>query len=360
MKKILYALSAFTLFFFACNPKDPVDPPATYDPTPYSLSLGTFPEPDLPVDNKLTVAGVQLGRMLFYEKMLSKDGSQACADCHKQEDAFSDIRRFSIGVENLPGDRQAMPVMNLAWHKNGLFWDGRAPHVREQSLGPIQNPLEMNETLPNAAAKLRADKRYTDQFIRAFGDTSVTPLRMSLALEQFMFTMVSNNSKYDQYQRGEATLTDSEARGLKLFTEEFDPFGSEIGAECFHCHGTFNFTDDEFRNNGLDTDAEMTDEGRKMVTNDPADRGKFKVPSLRNIALTPPYMHDGRFATLEEVVDHYDHGVKASATVDELLQYSLQPGGLQMTAQDKADLVAFLKTLTDETFRTNVAYKSPF
>ncbi len=358
MKKI-FALLLPAIAFFGCDP-DPVDPPATFDPTPYTLSLGTFPEPDLPADNKLTLAGVQLGRMLFYEKMLSKDGSQACADCHKQEDAFSDIRRFSIGVEKLPGNRQAMAVMNLAWHQNGLFWDGRAPHVRDQSLGPIQNPVEMNETLPNAVAKLQIDKRYTDQFIRAFGDNSVTAERMSLAMEQFMFTMVSNNSKYDQYQKGEVTLTDAEERGRTLFFSEFDPFGSERGAECFHCHATFNFTNDEFMNNGLDPDASMTDEGRKLVSNDPIDRGKFKVPSLRNIALTPPYMHDGRFATLEEVIDHYNTGVKASSTVDELMQYNLLTGGLQMTAQDKADLVAFLKTLTDETFRTNPAYKSPF
>ncbi|MCY7330068.1 MAG: cytochrome-c peroxidase, partial [Saprospiraceae bacterium] len=183
---------------------------------------------------------------------------------------------------------------------------------------------------------------------------------ISLALEQFMFTMVSNNSRYDQYQRGEITLNESEERGRKLFFTEFDPFSSKRGAECFHCHGTFNFTDDDFKNNGLDTDASMTDEGRKLVTNDPADRGKFKVPSLRNVALTAPYMHDGRLATLEEVIDHYNTGVKPSATVDELLQFSLQPGGLQMTAQSKADLVAFLKTLTDETFLTNKAYESPF
>ncbi len=359
MKKLLFLLLP-AVIFFACGQKDPVDPPATYDPTLYTLNIGNFPTPNLPTDNKLTAAGVQLGRMLFYERMLSKDGSQACADCHQQKDAFSDIRRFSIGVEKLPGNRQAMAVMNLAWHENGLFWDGRAPHVRDQALGPIQNPLEMNETLPNVEQKLAADKRYTDQFIRAFGDEQVNAGRIGLALEQFMFTIISNNSKFDRYKAGLETLTALEERGRVLFNSEFDPFGSERGAECFHCHGGFNFTDDEFKNNGLDTDTEMTDEGRKTVSKDPADRGKFKVPSLRNIALTAPYMHDGRFATLEEVIDHYDHGAKPSSTVDELLQYSLQPGGLQLTAQDKADLVAFLKTLTDETFLNNPAYKSPF
>ena len=359
MKKILYAFFAASCFFAACNPKDPVETPAIYDPTPYDLKIGDFPTPNLPSDNKPTVAGVLLGRMLFYEKMLSKDGTQACANCHKQQDAFSDIRQFSIGVEGLPGKRQAMAVMYLAWHQNGLFWDGRAPKVRDQALKPIQDPLEMNETLPNVVAKLTADKKYTDQFIRAFGDATVTSERVSLSLEQFMLTMISNNAKYDQFLRGQATLTDSEQRGKDLFFSEFDPFGSEKGAECFHCHAGHNFSNDDFMNNGLDTDTTLTDEGRKKVTNDPGDRGKFKVPSLRNIALTAPYMHDGRFATLEEVIDHYDHGTKNSATVDILLQYNLQPGGLQLTAQDKADLVAFLKTLTDAVFLTNIAYAKP-
>lgn len=359
MKKLLLLLLP-AIAFFACDPKDPLDSPVVYNPVPYDLDAGYFPTPDLPTDNKLTVAGVQLGRMLFYEKMLSKDGSLACAGCHKQENAFSDARRFSIGVEGLPGKRQAMAVMNLAWHHNGFFWDGRAPLVRDQALMPIQDPLEMNETLPNVVTKLAADKRYTDQFIRTFGDATVTSERIGLALEQFMLTMVSNNSKYDKWKRGETTLTESEERGRKLFFTEFDPIGNQRGAECFHCHAGFNFTNGEYMNNGLDSDAEQSDVGRQKVTGDPSDHAKFKVPSLRNVALTAPYMHDGRFATIEDVIDHYDHGVKPSATVDELMQYNLQPGGLQLTAQEKADLAAFLKTLTDETFRTNEAYRTPF
>ncbi len=359
MKKICLALFALTLMLFACDKNDPVEEPATYDPTPYSLKIGDFPTPDLPVDNPLTVAGVQLGRMLFYEPSLSKDGTQACADCHKQEDAFSDRRQFSIGVDKLPGMRQAMSVMNLAWHQNGLFWDGRAPKVRDQALKPIQDPLEMNETLPNAVAKLAANKKFTNQFIRAFGDATVTSERMGLALEQFMLSMVSHNAKYDKYLRGEATLTDAEERGRVLFFTEYDPFGSSKGAECFHCHAGHNFTNDEFMNNGLDAEADQTDNGRMKVTNDPADKAKFKVPSLRNIEHSGPFMHDGRFATLEAVVDHYDHGVKNSPNVEFILQYNLQPGGLQMTVQAKADLVAFMKTLTDQDFLSNPAYAKP-
>jgi cytochrome c peroxidase len=218
----------------------------------------------------------------------------------------------------------------------------------------------MNETLDNVVAKLKDSKIFRDQFIRAFGDDAITSDRVGLALEQFMFTMVSNNSKFDQFQRGQATLTPEEEHGRQLFFTEFDPFGSEKGAECFHCHGGFNFTNDQFMNNGLDDDAGQADEGRSKVTQDPADHGRFKVPSLRNVALTGPYMHDGRFATLEAVIDHYNTGVKPSTTLDELMQFNIQPGGLQMTAQDKADLVAFLRTLTDTQFTVNPIFSSPF
>ncbi|MBN8682480.1 MAG: c-type cytochrome [Chitinophagales bacterium] len=359
MKKIALALSLMTAAFLACDPA-PVEEPAVYDPTLLSLNLRDFPDPDFPADNKPTVQGVMLGRMLFYEKLLSKDGSQACADCHRQADGFSDSLQFSIGVEKLKGKRQAMPVMNLAWHKNGMFWDGRSALARDQALKPIQDPLEMNESLANVVAKLSAEKKYTDQFIRAFGDPAVTAERIALAIEQFEFTMISNNSKYDQFKRGELALSSSEERGRQLFFTEFDPSGVKKGAECFHCHATFNFTNDEYMNNGLDADAEQKDEGRMKVTLDAADKAKFKTPTLRNIARTAPYMHDGRFQTLEQVVDFYNTGVKPSSTVEFLMQYNLQPGGLGLSAQDKADLVAFLKTLTDNEFLSNPAFKSPF
>ena len=359
MKKLILTFLALAALMVACDPDDDTVK-AVFDPTPYALDIGEFPSPNIPADNMLTVAGVQLGRMLFYEKKLSKDGSQSCADCHLQQDGFSDIRQFSIGVEQLPGNRQAMAVFNLAWHKNGMFWDGRAPTVRAQALLPIQDPLEMNETLENAIAKLKADKRYTDQFIRAFGTDDITPERMGLAMEQFQFTIISNNSKYDRFLAGKATLTESEERGRELFFAEFDPFSGQKGGECFHCHGGFNFTNDQFMNNGLDEEANFTDMGRFDVTNNPADRAKFKVTSLRNIAITPPYMHDGRFETLEEVIEHYNTGVKNSPTVDGLLFNNLHPGGLQLTAQDKADLVAFLKTLTDTSFLEDKRFSSPF
>ena len=298
--------------------------------------------------------------MLFYEKTLSKDGSMSCADCHIQQDMFSDIRQFSIGVDDLPGKRQAMALFNLAWHRHGMFWDGRSASLRDQALKPIQDPLEMNETLENVVAKLESQKTYKEQFIRAFGDDTITAERIGLAIEQFEVTLISNNSKFDKFQRGEVQLTDSEERGRVLFFQEVDPFLGQKGGECFHCHGGFNFTNDQFMNNGLDAENDFTDLGRFEVTNDPMDRAKFKVPSLRNIELTAPYMHDGRFATLDEVVEHYNTQVKNSSTVDEVLFHSLEPGGLQLTQQEKQDIIAFLKTLTDHTFRVTEQFSSPF
>ena len=356
MKKTPIILSTLIVVVFACSP----EPRAIYDPTMATVNLRDFPNPEFPADNPLSNAGILLGRMLFYEKLLSKDGTQACADCHRQPDGFSDSLQFSIGVEKMNGKRQAMPLINLAWHKNGLFWDGRAPLVRDQALKPIQDPLEMNETLANVIQKLSTEKKYTDQFIRAFGDPLITEDRIGRAIEQFEFILISNNSKYDRYKRGETTLTNSEERGRSLFFTEFDPNGIKKGAECFHCHATFNFTNNEYMNNGLDSETEQKDFGRMDVTLDPSDKAKFKTPTLRNIAQTAPYMHDGRFKTLEAVIDHYNIGVKNSPTVDFLMQYNLQLGGLNLNAQDKSDLIAFLKTLSDDDYLTNPAFKTPF
>lgn len=358
MKLIGFTLFIVASLLLACGPDE--GPRVELDPTLYTFNFGQFPNPNLPADNIPTNAGVRLGRMLFYEKALSKDGTMSCADCHKQQDMFSDIRQFSVGVEQLPGKRQAMSIFNLAWHKNGMFWDGRSPRVRDQALKPIQDPLEMNETLENAVAKLQADQKYRDQFIRAFGEETITAERMGLAIEQFEFTMISNDSKFDQSQAGQITLTASEERGRVLFFTEFDPFIGQKGGECFHCHGGFNFTNDAFMNNGLDEENGFTDQGRFAVTDNPADMARFKVPSLRNIALTPPYMHDGRFSTLEQVLDHYDTGVKSSSTTDELLFRNIEPDGLQLTVQEKSDIIAFLKTLTDERFLEDEQFSSPF
>ncbi len=362
MKTHLYLILLLSLIIAACQPDEPEPPKdlAVYDATPFELEYGNLPPPTIPGDNPLTIQGVKLGKMLFYETQLSKDGSQSCASCHNQKVGFSDSLRFSIGVEGLEGGRQAMPIFNMLWHSNEFFWDGRAHLLRDQALKPIQDPLEMNETLENVIAKLGASRLYKDQFIRAFNDSLPNAERISLALEQFMHSIVSYESKYDKFLAGEVSLTESEERGRELYFAEYNPFFPMIsGADCQHCHGGDNFENNSYMNNGLDTDMNFKDFGREKVTMNPADRAKFKVPSLRNVAVTAPYMHDGRFKTLEEVIDHYNEGLQPSSTIEPALENTREKG-LLLSAQDKADLIAFLKTLTDEVYLNNEAYGSPF
>ncbi|MCA1963135.1 MAG: cytochrome C peroxidase [Prosthecobacter sp.] len=305
-----------------------------------------FPKVRLPADNPPTLAGVALGRTLFHDTRLSVNNSQSCASCHSAAHALSDPRRFSIGAEGRTGQRQAMPLFNLAW-KPAFFWDGRALSLREQVLMPIQDPDEMHETLPNAIGKIRD---LAPDFEAAFGTPEISADRIAKALEQHLLSLFSGDSAMDRTVTDDKTLCEIEQRGFTLFFTESDPARGIRGADCFHCHGGAFFTNHQFLNNGLDADAALTDEGRAKVTGKAADRGKFMVPSLRNVALTAPYMHDGRFTTLEEVIEHYDHGVKPSATLDPNLAKHLRHGGLGLTVDEKAALVAFLKTLTDESF----------
>ncbi len=348
--------------FFSCKKDEEEDPEETIqqDNTPYVLDLGTFPNPEAATGVSLTQAKVQLGRMLFYEPNLSLHGSQSCASCHGQASAFSDLNQFSVGALGDVGDRQAMAIVNLAWNNNGFFWDGRALTLEHQALEPIENPIEMAESIENVISKLEDESKYTDQFARAYGTEQVTAERMAQALEQFMMTLVSNDSKYDKYLAGQVSLTESEERGRQLYFTEYNPFFPEqSGADCEHCHGGFNFENDMYMNNGLDEESDFTDLGFYNVTQNDQDRAKFKVTTLRNIELTPPYMHDGRFQTLEEVVDHYNDGIRVSPTLDQALLATTETG-LMLTQQDKTDLVNFLKTLTDETFITNPEFSNPF
>jgi cytochrome c peroxidase len=301
-----------------------------------------FPIPALPRDNPLTVEGVALGKQLFNEKLLSRDDTLSCASCHQEAHAFSDRRRVSVGVDDLPGTRHAMPLFNLAW-KRQFFWDGRASSLRQQVLMPIQDDREMHESLECLLGKLAA-AGYSEQFELAFGSRKIDADRVARALEQYVLTLVSFDSKFDRALKGQATLSDEEKRGFQLFVTEYDPRHGFTGADCFHCHGGPLFSDFRFTNNGLD--AEPSDTGRERVTGSAGDRGKFTVPSLRNVAVTGPYMHDGRFQTLEEAVDHYCTGTKRSATLDPNLAKH-PDGGVPLSADDKKALVAFLKTLTD-------------
>ncbi len=314
---------------------------------PYRLEIpATFPQPNLPLDNPLTEEGVALGRRLFFDPMLSKGGVQSCATCHDPTKAFTDGRAVSVGAEGRNGARSAMPLFNLAW-KSSFFWDGRARTLREQVLQPITNPDEMAETLPSVVAKLSRTSGatgYPEAFREAFGSTEVTAERLSRALEQFLLVQVSGDSRFDRALRGEVTLSSVEARGFELFRTEFDPSRGLRGADCFHCHGGSLFQSQRFGNNGLST--EFTDTGRGGATGRAGELGLFAVPSLRNVALTAPYMHDGRFRTLEEAVAHYCTGVKSSPTLDPNLAKH-PDGGLRLDAEDQQALVAFLQTLTD-------------
>ncbi len=313
--------------------------------TPLALEISQrLPRVELPADNPPTVEGVALGRRLFHDTRLSRNNQQSCASCHSQPFAFSDARTVSAGAEGQQGRRNSMPLFNLAWAQ-AFFWDGRAKTLREQVLKPIEDPSEMDAKLDDVLAKLRADADYPHEFAAAFGG-EITSERLAMSLEQFLLTLVSQDSKFDRAARKLTTLTAEEQRGLQLFVTEHDPARGLRGADCFHCHGGNLFTSGTFANNGL---APSKDEGRFEATKDESDRGKFKVPSLRNVAATAPYMHDGRFATLEEVIEHYDHGVQRTGTLDPNL--AKHPAvGLGLSADDKRALVAFLKTLTDENF----------
>ena len=317
--------------------------------TPFKFTMGAqFPMPALPNDNPLIEERVELGRLLFHDKALSRDGTISCASCHDQAAALSDPRRFSIGVAGGIGDRNAMPLFNLAW-KREFFWDGRAPNLRTQALIPIQDHLEMDESLDNVVKKLAMIEAYDPAFERAFGSPEITTEKIGLAIENFLLTLTSHDSKFDRSISGEERLSDDEKRGFELFMTEREPRMGSMGGDCFHCHGGALFTDHQFRNNGLEISE--ADLGRSKVTQTSIDRGAFATPSLRNIALTAPYMHDGRFTTLEEVLEHYSVGVSRTDTLDPNLAKHPN-GGLHLTKDDKSAIIAFLKALTDSRFES--------
>jgi cytochrome c peroxidase len=320
----------------------PIDLPEKFTPWRFALSR-TFPMPDLPRDNPLIAERVSLGEKLFHEKSLSRDGSISCASCHLPEAAFTDRLPVSVGIGGRRGDRNAMPLFNLAW-KREFFWDGRARSLREQVLMPVRDHREMDESLERVCGKLTALPGYPVLFRAGFSSPGITAEKIALALEQYLLTLSARDSRFDRAMSGKATLGEEEKRGFELFMTEYEPRTGRRGADCFHCHGGALFSDHRFHDNGLGGEAP----GRARITGLPGDRRKFSTPSLRNVALTAPYMHDGRFATLEEVVEHYSTGVHRSDTLDPNLAKHPE-NGLHLEAADKTALVAFLKTLTEET-----------
>jgi cytochrome c peroxidase len=339
------AASILILLAVACHDLPLPAPPA---PTPYELtSPSAFPPMNIPAENPTTQEGVALGRKLFYDPILSGDNSQACADCHRQENAFSDPRALSVGIDGTVGKRNSMSLANIGWQRR-TFWDGRVFGLEAQALHPIQDPTEMHESLENAVAELRAHTEYPDLFRRAFGLVEIDSNLIARALAQFERTLISANSRYDRWEKGLDTLSESELRGMEVFLDK-------TRGGCTFCHSFGGiFSDFIFRNNGLDS--LPTDAGRFAVTGLAQDFGAFKTTSLRNIALTAPYMHDGRFATLEEVVDFYDRGFRLGPHTDPAM-FGLVKGRLK--AADREGLVAFLKALSDDEFIQNPIFGKP-
>lgn len=292
--------------------------------------------------NPVTAAGFALGRQLFYDPRLSRDGTVSCASCHQQFAAFAHYdHAVSHGVGNRNGTRNAPGLYNLAWLPQ-LMWDGSAHNLEVQPLGPIANPVEMDAQLPALIERLRADADYPRRFEAAFGTPAIDSQRLLKALAQFTGTMISAGSRYDRYVAGDAGALDArEQAGLAAFRRH-----------CAQCHIEPLFSDFRYRDNGLD--ATPRDAGRATVTAVAADRGRFRVPSLRNIGLTPPYMHDGRFDTLAQVIEHYRSGIAAGDQVDPALR-----GGLPISDAERDALLAFLPALDDPAFTHDVRFADP-
>ena len=323
----------------------------------------------IPSDNPLSEESFELGRHLFYDPILSGNNQVSCATCHLQELAFTDGKPKSIGLDGEALEFSSMSLANLLWGQERFFWEGRAESLEHQALMPIVNPKELNQDLDELLGELRASSRYQELFGRAYGEISTDAVAKGLST--FMRLLISNNSKYDQYLRGELRLSEDEEFGRKLFMAHPDVKVSLRGGNCIDCHSQFltsGFRDglDGFSNNGLDRDEDLED-GLMTTTQDPAHKGLFKVPTLRNIAVTAPYMHDGRFGTLEEVMAHYNSGIKVSETLSPLILEAdnekidpSQSTGLRLQDKEVEAIIAFLHTLTDEQFLTNPKFSSPF
>jgi cytochrome c peroxidase len=360
-KKIISFFSlSLLLGLVACNPdKEKSEMTGGFTATPYSLEIPMFfPPMQIPEDNPLTLEGIELGRKLFYETELSDNRTISCASCHLQEHAFTDPRQFSVGTTGAIGTRNSMTLVNIGWSPR-FFWDGREETLEGQILHPVPDPTEMNLPWYEAEQRIQAKDIYPPLFMKAFGTDKVSADLITKSIAQFIRTMISSDSKFDRVRRGEDSFTALEALGFDLFRQEGgDPlFGGDGGADCFHCHASEDrlFTDMQMRNNGLDS--VFTDLGFGGVTGNPLDIGKFKVPTLRNIAVTAPYMHNGRFTTLLEVMEHYNSGGVPSETIDVNMKF--EEDGLGLSDYEISAVIAFMHTLTDETFLNDPKFSNP-
>ncbi len=351
------------IYFFACSRSENL-PESNL---PQHFGNQTFDNPY----NPTTQAGFELGRFLFYDTRLSANDSISCSSCHKQELAFTDGLGRARGFQGRVSPRGSMMLANLLWSSR-FHWDGEFGSLEEQALAPISNPNEMNLPIEQALSKLQKSGFYAEKFAKAFGDSAITADRLAKALAQFTRSLVSSSSKYDLFLQRKAQLTPSEDTGRLLFLTHPIALMGLRGANCGDCHfgallqgDPFEFRG--FHNNGLDSDKDLK-LGLSATTKNPKDKGKFKAPSLRNIALTAPYMHDGRFKTLEEVLEHYDQHIVKSHTLSELIIEASNNVGadpsqgikLGLTDEEKKHLLAFLHTLTDEKFIKDKRFFNPF
>jgi len=327
------SIFSFVVFWSGCKKGQDTKPDISFfQPANFSTPKYNF------ANNTVTTAGFELGRKLFYDVRLSRDSSTSCGSCHISYSAFTHHgHALSHGIDNKLGKRNAPPVMNLAW-MNEFMWDGGINQLDVMPIAPIENPVEMDLEFADAVQRIKNIDAYKPMFKNAFGSEEITGPKMLQAMSQFMNCLVSANSKYDKWKRNE---------GGSLTADELDGYNL-VQQKCSGCHSTDLFTDVKFHNNGLSATF-ASDSGRARITEHTEDIGKFKTPSLRNIEKTMPYMHDGRFGSLEEVLEHYNSGVKMSATLDTLLQKN-GVVGIPLSNSEKEKIISFLKTLTDEEF----------
>lgn len=357
MKKAIFFIVVLS-FLTSCR-KEKV----SFIPTPYAIDIPShFPQMNIPEDNPMTEEGIELGRFLFYETKLSGDNTMSCASCHQLNSSFADNVALPLGIQGIAGTRNSMPLFNLGWD-DFFTWDGRKTSLEGQILEPVPNPIEMHLKWTDAVDKLQLDVSYRNKFFRAFGEEGIDSMKVAKSIAQFIRTIISANSTFDvmyKFENG-LPLTTSENSTLGNIEAEvwagYDLFKSLNGADCFHCHNGPLMRVKKFSNNGLDM--VFSDQGRALVTQNVNDEGKFKVPSLRNLSATGPYMHDGRFNSLEEVIEHYSTGIQQSETLDPLIEFANQ-GGVQLDELEKQWLQKFLLSLNDTTYINNPKFKDPF
>lgn len=329
-----------------------------YNPVPYILDVPAgFPALEQPADNPMTVDGILLGRKLFYDPLLSVDSTISCSSCHQPSLSFTDGLPRSVGVAGTTR-RGSIGLINVGFHYSGLFWDGRASTLEQLSLIPVEDPIEMGESWDSVELKLKNHPGYPADFRKAFGIESTSDIDRNLAakaISQFLRTIVSGaNSKYDRALKGDLFLEENELNGYLMFFN-LDPTLPD--AQCGHCHNAPLLASNDYFNNGLQESPDLfgfEDNGLGAITGISGENGFFKPPTLRNLVFTAPYMHDGRFNTLEEVIEHYASGGKDSPNKSSFMF------NLVLTESQKADILAFLLTLTDSTTLSNPAYQSPF